>query len=126
VATATALVPRLAGGRSVLVVGGGSGKGPAYARFAAPRKPRGVMAGTASLAYILGVSASPPKFVRPCIPTTAKAIPRGDGCMSRSLTAIAFSRMAGCFAYIPRMVATGPSACRAWPRRWQVFAAGPQ
>jgi ATP-dependent DNA ligase len=36
------------------------------------------MAGAASLAYILGVSASPPKFVRPCIPTTAKVIPRGE------------------------------------------------
>ena len=33
------------------------------------------MATSASRAYILTV---PPKFVRPCIPTTAKAIPLGD------------------------------------------------
>ena len=32
----------------------------------------------ADCAYILSVSASPAKFVRPCIPTTAKAIPLGD------------------------------------------------
>ena len=32
----------------------------------------------ADCAYIFSVSASPPKFIRPCIPTTAKAIPQGD------------------------------------------------
>jgi ATP-dependent DNA ligase len=48
------------------------------ARFAAPGKPRGLVAPAASRAYILSVSASSPKFVRPCISTTAKTIPRGD------------------------------------------------
>jgi bifunctional non-homologous end joining protein LigD len=47
-------------------------------RFAAPGKPRGMVAPAYGRAYILSVSASPPKFVRPCVPTTAKAIPRGD------------------------------------------------
>jgi len=45
---------------------------------ASPHLTRRLVAPAASRAYILSVSASPPKFVRPCIPTTAKAIPRGD------------------------------------------------
>jgi hypothetical protein len=41
------------------------------------------LASTPTSTYLIGVeyretSVSPPKFVRPCIPTTAKAIPRGD------------------------------------------------
>ena len=36
------------------------------------------MAFGVSCAYILRVSASPPKFIRPRIPTTAEVIPLGD------------------------------------------------
>ena len=49
------------------------------ARFAAPGKPRRLVVPAVRAAYILNVSTSPPKFIRPCIPATAKAIPRGDG-----------------------------------------------
>lgn len=44
-------------------------------RFAAAGKLRGLVAVGRDLRYTLGV---PPKFVRPCVPSTAKSIPRGD------------------------------------------------
>ena len=46
------------------------------ARFAAPGKPRGLVAISRDLVYILSV---PPKFVPPCAPVLARTIPRGLG-----------------------------------------------
>ena len=41
--------------------------------------PRGLVAAVALLAYILSVSGSPPKFIRPCIPAGRKSVPHGAG-----------------------------------------------
>jgi hypothetical protein len=74
-----------------------------------------------------------PEIHPSCLPSTAKAIPRGDVWLheakldSRSSTAIASksSRTAACCP-TQQNGATGLSVCYSWPRRWQVFAAGPQ
>ena len=69
------------------------------------------------------------KFVRPCIPTTAKAIPRGDDWLHEpKLDGYRFQivKDGRALRLYSRSGTTGPSAWRAWPRRWRAFAASPR
>jgi hypothetical protein len=93
-------------------------------RFAAPGKPRGLVAPPVGPTYILSVPASPPKFVRPCIPTAAKAIPKGDDWLHEpKLDGYRFQVVKDGSAL---RLYSRSGASRAWQRRWRAFSARPQ